>query len=138
MKVKDLLKLINNKSKFEGGKQNKGKHNFIIISSSNRRKSGRKVMRLIFYIPKFLFFFKHQCYLSLLKQFSCAATRRWRHCSHFWQQRWKSSTGMVFSMSVTLFWMFSKVPKMTSFEDIFKFRKKGDLPSVKKKKANQH
>ena len=45
-------------------------------------------------------------------------------CSHFWYQRWKSSTGMVFSMSVTLFWMFSKVPKWRPFEDIFKFRKK--------------
>ena len=25
-------------------------------------KCGRKVMRLIFYLPKFLFIFKHQCY----------------------------------------------------------------------------
>ena len=30
---------------------------------------------------------------------------------HFCWQRRKSSTGMVFSMPVTLFWMFSKVPK---------------------------
>jgi hypothetical protein len=38
----------------------------------------------------------------------------------------------IFSISVTLFWMFSKVPKWRLLRRIFKFRKKDDLPSVKK------
>ena len=45
-------------------------------------------MRLIFYLPQFLYFSNINVIPS--KQFPRTATHGWRRCSQFWQQHWKS------------------------------------------------
>ena len=62
-------------------------------------RCGRKVMKLIFYLSKFLFFFKYQCYL--LQNIFLGQLHTNGDVPTFGSSA-ESSTGMVLSMSVTL------------------------------------
>ena len=61
-----------------------------------------------FYLPKFFFL---NINVIPFKIVSLGSYTPMETFSQFCQLRWKSSTGMIFSMSLALFWMFSTVPK---------------------------